>query len=79
MSQGTKSVEGVIITYVRSGSAADEVGVLKRMTLLLRSTGKLSREVSEIEDAVMPAHKRKIYRYFLFGCGEKTMFFTVRP
>ena len=76
-SLGVKRAEGVLITSVEPGSAADEAG-LEQGDIIVEVDRKPINDVSEYQKAVMAAQKGKPI-LFLVRRGENTMFLTLKP
>src|SRR6266404_1838615 len=76
-SLGIKRAEGVVITSVEPGSAADEAG-LEQGDMIVEVNRKRIQDVSEYKKAVMAAQKGKRL-LFLVRRGENTMFLTLKP
>jgi serine protease Do len=76
-SLGVKRAEGVLITSVEPGSAADEAG-LEQGDIIVEVDRKPIHDVSEYQKAVMAAQKGKRI-LLLVRRGENTMFLTLKP
>jgi serine protease Do len=75
-SLGIKRAEGVVITSVEPGSAADEAG-LEQGDIIVEVNRKLIHDVSEYKKAVAAQKGKRIL--FLVRRGENTMFLTLKP
>jgi S1-C subfamily serine protease len=76
-SLGVKRAEGVLITSVEPGSAADEAG-LEQGDIIVEVDRKPIHDVSEYKKAVMAAQKGKRI-LFLVRRGENAVFLTLKP
>jgi len=76
-SQGVKRAEGVIITSVEPGSAADEAG-LEEDDIIIEVNRTIIHDVSEYKNALMAAQEGKRI-LFLVRRGENAMFLTLKP
>ena len=75
-SMGIKRAEGVVITSVEPGSAADEAG-LEQGDIIVEVNRKLIHDLSEYKKAVAAQKGKRIL--FLVRRGENTMFLTLKP
>ena len=76
-SLGVKRAEGVLITSVEPGSAADEAG-LEQGDIIVEVDRKPIHDVSEYKKAVMAAQKGKRI-LFLVRRGENAVFLALKP
>jgi len=76
-SLGVKRAEGVLITSVEPGSAADEAG-LEQGDIIVEVDRKPIHDVSEYQKAMMAAKKGKRI-LLLVRRGENAMFLTLKP
>jgi len=76
-SLGVKRAEGVLITSVEPGSAADEAG-LEQGDIIVEVDRKPIHDVSEYQKAVMAAQKGKRI-LLLVRRGENAVFLTLKP
>jgi len=75
-SLGIKRAEGVVITSVEPGSAAEEAG-LEQGDIIVEINRKLIHDLSEYKTAVAAQKGKRIL--FLVRRGENTMFLTLKP
>jgi serine protease Do len=73
---GIKPAEGIVITSVEPGSAADEAG-LEQGDIIVEVNRKLIYDLSEYKKAVAAQKGKRIL--FLVRRGENTMFLTLKP
>ena len=75
-SLGIKRAEGVVITSVEPGSAAEEAG-LEQGDIIIEVNRKRIHDLSEYKTAVAAQKGKRIL--FLVRRGENTMFLTLKP